>query len=491
MCVRPRGAHASKIARGNEKTPSREPSAELVNLGFNFLVTARVSKHESDLRMLGTRERRGRDLPQKTDNRSTRLFTSPRAAYPLPRPSRFLTAGARMAAAADAASAVDALDRLVRVVRADADGRHQLAVRAAFVGALARSHPEVVREPGVKRSWTPAALAALAAATTSLLQSKHELHCVVGVDDFAVNVSYKKKSLVYLRADIKPALRVLTYASLPAAAESGEANRGAHVREDDHTTTQTTTPDVTNTRSGASVFPASLLQSASSAAYVAARAALDDASVRVNDKTVSATVSESPASSAGNKKKEKEEKERRAVALSHALRLSLQASFPDAHWHVAHDWRSNPLGVAPAASTTRALEIAKDDFVYVAWRHASRPQNRFFNLFKLVAADRDTLTLARRSFLVVVLAYAMWFNSMCDPDGSAKTIREKQSRSFGDAPRRDAEDPLTATLCAAAPRAAPLALVALTLMGGNYAMGLARRVAAHAAGRSARKSKKA
>lgn len=480
MCVRPRGAHASKIARGNEKTPSREPSAELVNLGFNFLVDARVSKHESDLRLLGTHERRGRDLPQKTDNRSTRVFTSPRAAYPLPRPSRFLTADARMAAAADAASAVDALDRLVRVVRADADGRHQLAVRAAFVGALARSHPEVVREPGVKRSWTPAALAALAAATTSLLQSKHELHCVVGVDDFAVNVSYKKKSLVYLRADIKPALRVLTYASLPAA-ESREANRGAHVREDATTTTTTTTPDVTNTRSGASVFPASLLQSASSAAYVAARAALDDAAAGLSDATVSATVS-----------KKKEEKERRAVALSHALRLSLQASFPDAHWHVAHDWRSNPLGVAPATSTTRALEIAKDDFVYVAWRHASRPPG-LFNLFKLVAADRDTLTLARRSFLVVVLAYAMWFNSMCDPDGSAKTIREKQKQSwsFGDAPLRSAEDPLTATLCAAAPRAAPFALVALTLMGGNYAMGLARRVAAHAAGRNARKSKKA
>jgi hypothetical protein len=139
------------------------------------------------------------------------------------------------------------------------------------------------------------------------------------------------------------------------------------------------------------------------------------------------------------------------------------------------------------------LEIAKDDFVYVAWRHASRPPG-FFNLFKLVAADRGTLTLARRSFLVVVLAYAMWFNSMCDPDGSAKTIREKQKQqswSLRDAPLRSAEDPLTATLCAAAPRAAPFALVALTLMGGNYAMGLARRVAAHAAGRNARKSKKA
>jgi hypothetical protein len=288
-------------------------------------------------------------------------------------------------------------------------------------------------------------------------------------------VSYKKKSLVYLRADIKPALRVLTYASLPAA-ESREANRGAHVCEDDETTTTTTTPDVTNTRSGPSVFPASLLQSASSAAYVAARAALDDAAAGLNDATVS----------------KKEEKERRAVALSHALRSSLQASFPDAHWHVAHDWRSNPLGVAPATSTTRALEITKDDFVYVAWRHASRPPG-FFNALGLVAADRDTLTLARRSFLVVVLAYAMWFNSMCDPDGSAKmSEKEKQQRwSLRDAPLRSAEDPLTATLCAAAPRAAPFALVALTLMGGNYAMGLARRVAAHAAGRNARKSKKA
>jgi hypothetical protein len=298
---------------------------------------------------------------------------------------------------------------------------------------------------------------------------------VVGVDDFAVNVSYKKKSLVYLRADIKPALRVLTYASLPAA-ESREANRGAHVREDATTTTTKNTPDVTNTTSKTSVFPASLLQSASSAAYVAARAALDDAAAGVNDATVS----------------KKEEKERRAVALSHALRSSLQASFPDAHWHVAHDWRSNPLGVAPATSTTRALEITKDDFVYVAWRHASRPPG-FFNALGLVAADRDTLTLARRSFLVVVLAYAMWFNSMCDPDGSAKmSEKEKQQRwSLRDAPLRSAEDPLTATLCAAAPRAAPFALVALTLMGGNYAMGLARRVAAHAAGRNARKSKKA
>ena len=388
-----------------------------------------------------------------------------------------------MVAAADAASAVDALDRLVRVVRADADGRHQLAVRAAFVGALARSHPEVVRAPGGKRSWTPAALAALAAATTSLLESKHELHCVVGVDDFAMNVSYKKKSLVYLRAELAPALRVLTYASLPAA--SGEANRGAHVREEDETTTATEThekeKDVTNTSSVA-VFPDRLLQSASkaSAARAAALNALDDAAARLAS-------NERLATDASDKKKQKEEKERRAVALSHALRLSLQASFPDAHWHVAHDWRVNPLGVAPATSTTSAVTFADDDFAFVAWRHASRPPG-FFDALGLVAADRDTLTLARRSFLVVVLAYAMWFNSMCDPDGSAKILVKK---AFGDAPPRSAEDPLTATLCAAAPRAAPFALVALTLMGGNYAMGLARRVAAHAAGRNGRKSKKA
>ena len=438
--------------------------------------------------MLGTRERRGRDLPQKTDNQSVdeRLHVAARRVPP-PAESRFRTADARMVAAADAASAVDALDRLVRVVRADADGRHQLAVRAAFVGALARSHPEVVRAPGDKRSWTPAALAALAAATTSLLESKHELHCVVGVDDFAMNVSYKKKSLVYLRAELAPALRVLTYASLPAA--SGEANRGAHVREEDVTTTATEThekeKDVTNTSSVA-VFPDRLLQSAgkASAARAAALNALDAAAARL---------ASNDATDASDKKKQKEEKERRAVALSHALRLSLHASFPDAHWHVAHDWRANPLGVAPATSTTSAVVFADDDFAFVAWRHASRPPG-FFDALGLVAADRDTLTLARRSFLVVVLAYAMWFNSMCDPDGSAKmhpNPHHESKKSFGDAPLRSAEDPLTATLCAAAPRAAPFALVALTLMGGNYAMGLARRVAAHAAGRNGRKSKKA
>ena len=163
-----------------------------------------------------------------------------------------------MAASTDAASAVEALDRLVRVVRADADGRHQLAVRAAFVGALARSHPEVVREPGGKRAWTPAALSALAAATTALLESKHELHCVVGVDDFAVNVSYKKKSLVYVRAELAPALRVLTYASLPPPA-SGESNRESNADEGQR---PTTVRDATTVQAGA---PAALDARASEA----------------------------------------------------------------------------------------------------------------------------------------------------------------------------------------------------------------------------------
>ena len=172
-----------------------------------------------------------------------------------------------MAASTDAASAVEALDRLVRRARRRRRSP-SLAVRAAFVGALARSHPEVVREPGGKRAWTPAALSALAAATTALLESKHELHCVVGVDDFAVNVSYKKKSLVYVRAELAPALRVLTYASLPPPA-SGESNRESNADEGQR---PTTVRDATTVRPGRSPRGRARVRSAARRA----RAALDD-----------------------------------------------------------------------------------------------------------------------------------------------------------------------------------------------------------------------
>ena len=364
-----------------------------------------------------------------------------------------------MVASADGASGVEVLDGLVRVVRADADGRHQLAVRAAFVGALARSHPEVVREPGGKRAWTPAALSALAAATTALLESKHELHCVVGVDDFAVNVSYKKKSLVYLRAETAPALRVLTYASLPAA--SGDSNRGARADENQTSTTA---------RGATTETSAALATRASDALRAAARAALDDDGDSREDDS--------------REKDSRDSRERRAASDAARLRASLQAAFPGAHWHVAHDWSSNPLGFAPAASATDAVSSRKGDFAFAAWRHASRPPGLAERL-GLVAADRATVTFARRSFLVVCLACALWYNRTCDGAGVSK---KPSGETRGAEEKAEA---LTAALCAAAPRAAPFALVALTLMGGNYAMGLARRVAAHGAGRKARKSKAA
>ena len=369
-----------------------------------------------------------------------------------------------MAASTDAASAVEALDRLVRVVRADADGRHQLAVRAAFVGALARSHPEVVREPGGKRAWTPAALSALAAATTALLESKHELHCVVGVDDFAVNVSYAKKSLVYVRAELAPALRVLTYASLPPPA-SGESNRESNADEGQR---PTTARDATTVQAGA---PAALDARASEALRAAARAALDD-----DVESESAEGSESQKNSDSSSKASKE---RRAARDAGRLRVSLQRAFPGAHWHVAHDWSSNPLGFAPAASSTDAVSLEKGNFAFLAWRHAAR-RPRALEALGVAVADRATLTFARRSFLLISLACAMWFNHTCV--GVERENGERQRRE---------EDSLTAALCAAAPRAAPFALVALTLMGGNYAMGLARRVAGHAAGRQSARKRKA
>lgn len=377
-----------------------------------------------------------------------------------------------MAASTDAASAVEALDRLVRVVRADADGRHQLAVRAAFVGALARSHPEVVREPGGKRAWTPAALSALAAATTALLESKHELHCVVGVDDFAVNVSYAKKSLVYVRAELAPALRVLTYASLPPPA-SGESNRESNADEGQR---PTTARDATTVQAGA---PAALDARASEALRAAARAALDD-----DVESESAEAAERSESQKNSDSSSKASKERRAARDAGRLRVSLQRAFPGAHWHVAHDWSSNPLGFAPAASSTDAVSLEKGNFAFLAWRHAAR-RPRALEALGVAVADRATLTFARRSFLLISLACAMWFNHTCvgvEPSLERVRGRERQRRE---------EDPLTAALCAAAPRAAPFALVALTLMGGNYAMGLARRVAVHAAGRQSARKRKA
>ena len=180
----------------------------------------------------------------------------------------------------------------------------------------------------------------------------------------------------------------------------------------------------------------------------------------------------------------KASKERRAARDAGRLRVSLQRAFPGAHWHVAHDWSSNPLGFAPAASSTDAVSLEKGNFAFLAWRHAAR-RPRALEALGVAVADRATLTFARRSFLLISLACAMWFNHTCvgvEPSLERVRGRERQRRE---------EDPLTAALCAAAPRAAPFALVALTLMGGNYAMGLARRVAAHAAGRQSARKRKA
>jgi hypothetical protein len=162
----------------------------------------------------------------------------------------------------------------------------------------------------------------------------------------------------------------------------------------------------------------------------------------------------------------------------------LQRAFPGAHWHVAHDWSSNPLGFAPAASSTHAVSLEKGNFAFLAWRHAAR-RPRALEALGMAVADRATLTFARRSFLLISLACAMWFNHTC------VGVEPSLERVGGRERRRREEDPLTAALCAAAPRAAPFALVALTLMGGNYAMGLARRVAAHAAGRQSARKRKA
>mmetsp|Transcript_7999 Transcript_7999/g.29935 ORF Transcript_7999/g.29935 Transcript_7999/m.29935 type:complete len:89 (-) Transcript_7999:59-325(-) len=72
----------------------------------------------------------------------------------------------------------------------------------------------------------------------------------------------------------------------------------------------------------------------------------------------------------------------------------------------------------------------------------------------------------------------MWYARMCDETSAEVGWRGKinaELASKGVLAR--AERPLTRQLCYAAPRLAPFALLALTAMGGNYALSMARRIA--------------
>ena len=348
----------------------------------------------------------------------------------------------------DPASAVDTLDRCVRIVRADAEARKQLAVRAAFVGALASTTPDIVRRPNDKHNWTPEKLALLAKATTDRLQSKDELHCVVGVSDFSVNVSYKKKSLVYLTADIVPALRVLTYASLPApkdefvepgSDESGEAER-------------------VEKPSDAKIVPSPNNDENKNQIEVALRALDDD-----NETSSS-----------------KKEKEQLAVTRSARLR-QLLAMKSGTHWHVAHDFSVNSFGVAPAGNKTNKntslMTFEKEKVMYIAWKH-STPELSLLESLGIVAADGASLRLARRTFLFVTGLYSVWFSQMCGEDYEISKSGKKS-----DGVLSSVETPLTEQLCVLAPKLAPFALITLMMMGGNYAMQLARRVGARVQGK--------
>ena len=109
------------------------------------------------------------------------------------------------------------LENLVRVVRSDAELRKKLVCKACFIAALAECAPSVVKSPGKEKRWRREELAAVAAATVARMDGKDQMHCVVGTDEFSANLRYARGSLVYLRADTTPPLRVLLYASLPPA----------------------------------------------------------------------------------------------------------------------------------------------------------------------------------------------------------------------------------------------------------------------------------
>lgn len=366
-----------------------------------------------------------------------------------------------MPAPKDPDHCVDTLDRLVRIVRADALAARQLAVRAAFVGALASTTPAIVRNPGEKHVWTPSELAALARATTARLRSKHELHCVVGTSDFSVNVSYQKKSLVYLRADTNPPLRVLTYASTQAPKELVLPHADDVVTDKRH---RESTKHSARVVHGEYDWLPIRKEKKENTSVLERRAcaALDD--------------DDSPDESLPTQKKPAPEQ--LAVARASRLRQALVSEFGH-HWHVVSDSYLNPVGAAPGKETKLLLVLEKQKVRYVAWQHAACPLSVLQSLGVVFGStDGPSLTLARRTFLGVVAAYTMWYARMCDETSAEVGWRGKinaELASKGVLAR--AERPLTRQLCYAAPRLAPFALLALTAMGGNYALSMARRIA--------------
>ena len=439
-------------------------------------------------------------------------------------------------AMAPTSSSSDDIETLVRIVRADAEPKRQRACAAAFLAALAETAPDVVSRPRASRAWRRDQLAALAAATTRRLESKRELHCVVGTGEFSANLRYARGSLVYLRAASNPPLRALLYASLPAPPGTDPAAVGPPPMDADaDSDAEAHRPSTDGTEP--THRHRAVIVDASDASPALVSATLDALS---SDPPAEVAAS-AGASASGSSAKTTDDTNtsmsasRAAAWRSARLRDQLTDRF-GAHWHVIHDAETNPFGAAPAvAARGRACVASRDGSVFLAFHHVAAPLTLLQSLGLVTRAGGGELYRAARAMtLVVAVAYALWYRSMCvrpgefvdfgflgdvaealadafeftgagagfgdrvEAPGDLATRAAKANRGTGggasgasSSPLAALEKPLTAALCAAGPRVAPVFAVAAAATFASYSLATFRRLARRAAGRRKNKTKAA
>ena len=260
-----------------------------------------------------------------------------------------------------------------------------------------------------------------------------------------------------------------------------------------------------------------------------------DASPALVAATLDALSSDAPANVAASDANTSMSAPRAAAWRSARLRDQLTDRF-GAHWHVIHDAETNPFGAAPAvAARGRACVASRDGSVFLAFHHVAAPLTLLQSLGLVTRAGGGELYRAARAMtLVVAVAYALWYRSMCVQPGefvdfgflgdvaealadafeftgagagfgdrveapgdlatrAAKANRGTRGGASGasSSPLAALEKPLTAALCAAGPRVAPVFAVVAAATFASYSLATFRRLARRAAGRRKNKTKAA
>lgn len=396
-------------------------------------------------------------------------------------------------------------ENLICVVRTDADARRRLVLKACFLAALAEHAPAVVKHPTREKKWRKGDLDAIAAGTLARVKNdgpRSELHCVVGVDDFNANLRYAKGSLVYLRAETKPPLRVLLYASLPPP-------------------TRAETPPPTVASGGGANDAAEREKRAAAANAAAANGVkIVDAGAATEETLalIVAALSSEPPPSTAEAGEEKiatwaSSKARDALTFAHG-----------AFWHVVHDQHvfgaavratgagggednDNAKGGGVSTDADPGLRVVarRGKHAFTIWHHNATPRT----YLQIAIASVEWMSVfksARFMFVFVVAVYGVWYNKFCAEDevnGGARAATWNEIRKntgtagweefVNNSPLSALDGAIAHWGCKAGPSLAPAAVLVLMGMaasGSGFMNSIGRAAAMRMKRRSAAAAKK-